>query len=227
LDYFTLSLEAAHCSFVLFNPEPFILSCNLQSRRARKDVNYADGDEENDEPTVFPNSTSQTRCIGEAAEQQLSQCPKVANSSGVTELTSEGPPPGDGLAGDCLVEGGGFCADEDQPAVENDLVGSIQNAQSFFEADEEYLQMGGGFCVEDEDQEGNEPAGDASERSDLPMSPESTSDNQALPKARELSPNDRNNTSTSNYVENTENDAPSSVNAFSAIPFLKRKRRKN
>lgn len=204
-----------------------------RSKRARKDVNYADADEENDEPTVFPSRTSQSRSVGEAAEQLLPQCPNVAqenvtNSSGVTQLTPEGPSPGDGLAGDYLVEGGGFCADKDQPEVENDWVGAIQNEQSSLEADKEYLQTGGGFCVEDdEDQEGNEPAGNATDRSDSPVSPESAPDHQALPKAQAMNPTDQNNTSMSNEAENTENYAPSSVNAFSAIPFLKRKRRKN
>ncbi|KAJ8424494.1 hypothetical protein Cgig2_006917 [Carnegiea gigantea] len=205
-----------------------------RSKRARKDINYADADEENDEPTVFPSRTSQSRSIGVAAEQLLSQCPNVAqenvaNSSGVTELTPEGPSPGDILAGDYLVDCGGFCADEDHPEVENDRVGSIQNEESSFKADKEYLQMGGGFCVEDdEDQEGNEPAGNASDQSDSSMSPESTPDNQASPKAQEMSLSDQNNTSMSNDAENTETGATrSSVNALSAIPFLKRKRRKN
>lgn len=205
-----------------------------RSKRARKDVNYADADEENDEPTLFPSRTSHSRSIGVAAEQLLSQCPNVAqenvaNSSWVTELTPEGPSPGDILAGDYLVESGGFCADEDQPEVENDRVGSIQNEESSFKADKEFLHMGGGFCVEDEeDQEGNEPAGNASGQSDSPMSPESTPDNQALPKAQEMNLSDQNNTCMSNDAENTETGAtPSSVNAFSAIPFLKRKRRKN
>lgn len=126
------------------------------------------------------------------------------------------------------MEGGGFCADKDQPEVENDWVGAIQNEQSSLEADKEYLQTGGGFCVEDdEDQEGNEPAGNATDRSDSPVSPESAPDHQALPKAQAMNPTDQNNTSMSNEAENTENYAPSSVNAFSAIPFLKRKRRKN
>lgn len=235
--------------------------CVRRSKRARKAANYLEEDEESD-VLVIPSNRMINNCSDDGAgEQTLSPClsvlgANVANASGEREITSEDLP-GHGLPGDYLVMGGGFCVAEDEAEIESNQLGSIQGDTLTVDADSEGLQMGGRFCVDDEDDldfrefdGGGASAGNGAyvsttitetEESGLTINPpEIVTSLASVPDAIEglqkgslsdSKPNlgDKHQTADgnlSNVALTINNDAPTSVNPFSALPFLKRKKKK-
>ncbi|KAF4376577.1 DNA repair protein UVH3 isoform X1 [Cannabis sativa] len=109
-----------------------------KSSRLRKPVSYTANDSDiDDHDKLFD---------GEASERDLFE---NANSSlGQNEKHDvENPSPRNGLDGDYLEEGGGFCPD----SGENDQPSVSQLGVSHLESDvcEEYYKTGGGFCMEE------------------------------------------------------------------------------
>ncbi|GMH07966.1 hypothetical protein Nepgr_009806 [Nepenthes gracilis] len=124
-----------------------------KSLRPRKVANYVENDSEIDD-----SSQSEPKCSSRVAVEQGSSPAQsfsrddAADFSFVAPHTGEASVVGDGLSGDYLVKGGGFCANEDEPEIQTGQLGSIQRDGVPSDVDTDYLQVGRGFCLDDDTQ---------------------------------------------------------------------------
>ncbi|XP_074286681.1 DNA repair protein UVH3 isoform X2 [Silene latifolia] len=180
-----------------------------RSKRARKATNYVDKDDESDTPTKSPTSTSQKHRNDERGPKIPFEFEDVheidmTKDRRQQEVTRDD----DVLSGDYLLKGGGFCADENveltnkqEISIQSKGAGAAGAAAAADDDDSECLQMGGGFC-----------ANDAEHLESQDLNPSEGH------KSTHVSP--------SNMAKNGDDDTRAPVNAFSAIPFLRRKKRK-
>ncbi|KAL9230568.1 hypothetical protein vseg_005905 [Gypsophila vaccaria] len=124
----------------------------------------------------------------------------------------EGTSDGGELCGEYLVMGGGFCADEDDAKLKSDPTCPVENEGANINNDSEYLEMGGGFCTDDADHLVSQDCGGRT----------STGTDNPSEKHKPTDEKQSNIAQTFGVCEPT-----ASLNAFSAIPFLKRKKRKS
>ncbi|XP_057525218.1 DNA repair protein UVH3 isoform X2 [Amaranthus tricolor] len=196
-----------------------------RSKRARKPASYFEEEEETD--------VSTKKC----RKEDLETADYIEQDLATEDLLEQS------FAGDYLVNGGGFCAEEEQVETESDQMSSIQRDTSSIDANREYLQMGGGFCVDDEDdlglrkydEGGASACGEYDEDAYAPITTCPSENVTALPSVPDttvqgdLYMGDQRKTtdgSLSTLAPTNNKGAPTSVNPFSAIPYLKKKRKR-
>ncbi|XP_021857448.2 DNA repair protein UVH3 isoform X2 [Spinacia oleracea] len=222
-----------------------------RSKRARKTANYLEEDEESDELVIPLNRTNKNCSDDGASGPTLSPFLSV-HEAGMANASGEIDLPGHGLPGDYLVAGGGFCAEEDEEEIECNQSSSVQKDTSTVDADSEYLQMGGGFCVDEEDDlhfqecdgggaftitdalaETKEHGLTIGPHESISVAASVTGTVQGLQKV----PSSDSNLSSGDKLQNVDGNlsnagvstyiaTPTSVNPFSALPYLKRKKKK-
>ncbi|KAH9604584.1 hypothetical protein KSS87_003600 [Heliosperma pusillum] len=176
-----------------------------RSKRARKATNYVEKDDESDTSTKSPTSTSQNCRNDETGPKIPFEFEDVLEIDMTKDRRQqEGTRDDDVLSGDYLFKGGGFCAEEDNVELTSKQESSIQSkgaATADDAEDSESLQMGGGICANDV----------------------------AHLESQELKPSEgykSTRVSPSSVAKNGGDDAGTPMNAFSAIPFLRRKKKK-
>uniref|UniRef100_A0A803MVL3 XPG-I domain-containing protein n=1 Tax=Chenopodium quinoa TaxID=63459 RepID=A0A803MVL3_CHEQI len=216
-----------------------------RSKRARKAANYVEEDDESDELLTSLNETDKN------SEGAGGREADTANVNAEKDFMS-GDLSGPGFPGDYLVMGGGFCPEEDEAEIDSNLLGSIQMDTAIVDVDGEYLQMGGGFCVDDEDDPNfqERDGGGAStvtdahvstvteteehgltidpcENSSAPVSVLDTAEGLQKGFSCDVNLNlDKLRTFDDNLPNVANIAAPTSVNPFSALPYLKKKKKK-
>ncbi|CAO2816559.1 unnamed protein product [Amaranthus hypochondriacus] len=193
-----------------------------RSKRARKPASYFEEEEE----TVVT--------IKKCRNEDLETADYIEQ-----DLTTEDLPK-QSLAGDYLLKGGGFYAEEKEVERESNQLSSIQRDTTSIDENREYLQMGGGFCVDDEDdlglreydEGGASACTDAYASTTSPCPSENVTALPTIPDTTvqgDLFMGDQRKTtdgSLSTLAPTNNKDAPTTVNPFSAIPYLKKKRKR-
>ncbi|XP_058188296.1 DNA repair protein UVH3 isoform X2 [Rhododendron vialii] len=213
-----------------------------KSTRTRNAVKYtSDDDVEIDEPGKA--SHDEENCSDEeAVKEPFDDHHLVGDTAASTG--EKNPHKEEHSSGDYFEMGGGFCSIE-EPELKTDEPSVGQNGDPSFEVEsfQEYLNMGGGFCL-DEDETKEDPHKQASEPATELVSDDSDPHcsnigEEANPKRRKADAlyNEQNSDHLTPRASNNSSSPPESIGqddsgtppmkSLSAMPYLRRKRRKS
>ncbi|KAB1211737.1 DNA repair protein UVH3 [Morella rubra] len=236
-----------------------------RSARSRKPVNYTVNDFEVEDLEKSADQSEKKCSDDESLEQDLSSAQGVcgdaaaAGHNGKKQRHAEDPALEEGLHGDCLKIGGGFCTGECEIS-QPDVSQCLDPSQT--EVPKDYLKIGGGFCLdegeEENDQDGSNGPAAASAPGNADIShlsgfmdegdldsgsaqsnllPKDALDGPGKTDAYNTESNQDHLNASSNdgnpkgYVDLPENrkgtTGTTTVGGLSAMPFLRRKRRKS
>ncbi|KAJ4839275.1 hypothetical protein Tsubulata_050010 [Turnera subulata] len=207
-----------------------------RSKRLRRPVNYAVNEVEIDGKMSLEEGDKK-ESDEEATDPGLSRTPRAHGdngSHGMEQHTEDYPAVQEDFSGDYFGRGGGFCVGEG----EDDQLDVNQNESSFdANVSQDYLKMGGGFCVDDKEAGKDQDTGHSSPADAVGGAVDSLCFSTLEDASHGAKLKMGNVESTGAGAESNigmplpqssaGNDGAAGIGGLSAMPFLKRKRRKN